>query len=297
MRGPGAAIRPSGLARAADGPALLRLELSSSRSRQAIDITHLFTSRTWPDGLLLVSVEHTTAALFLGESGSEMFEDYERVAARLVAEPRALPARDVEPRQRAGARPLQLPGHAAAAARERRPPGPGHLAARHLPGARRASAALHRRGQPGDAAAGLRDIRSARLLPGLDRCPNRTDRMGEQEAGLGGAEPSGLGGIALCDPPAPQACRRLLPALSGASASQTLARPRAIGDRRSTAEATLPVRSFWGTGGHWRAPSPLPRPASARPRAPRARLLSGRCCPAATGRSRSRSPAPRAGHR
>lgn len=70
----------------ARGTSLLRFELSSSRSRQAIDITHLFTSRDWPDGLLLVSVEHTTAALFLGESGSEMFEDYERVAARLVAE-------------------------------------------------------------------------------------------------------------------------------------------------------------------------------------------------------------------
>ena len=33
-----------------------------------------------------MSVEHTTAAIFLGESGSEMFEDYERVAARLVAD-------------------------------------------------------------------------------------------------------------------------------------------------------------------------------------------------------------------
>ena len=68
------------------GTRLLRFELSSSRSRQAIDITHLFTSRAWPEGLLLVSVEHTTAALFLGESGGEMFEDYERVAARLVAD-------------------------------------------------------------------------------------------------------------------------------------------------------------------------------------------------------------------
>ncbi len=75
--GPGPSGRRTGL---------LRFELSSIRSRQAIDITDLFTSRTWSDGLLLVSVEHTTAALFLGESGSEMFEDYERVAARLVAE-------------------------------------------------------------------------------------------------------------------------------------------------------------------------------------------------------------------
>jgi secondary thiamine-phosphate synthase enzyme len=64
---------------------LLRFELASSRSRQAIDVTHLFAARSWPDGLLLVSVEHTTAAIFLGESGSEMFEDYERVAASLIS--------------------------------------------------------------------------------------------------------------------------------------------------------------------------------------------------------------------
>jgi secondary thiamine-phosphate synthase enzyme len=42
------------------------------------------TARRWPDGILLLSVEHTTAALFLGESGSEMFADYERVAARII---------------------------------------------------------------------------------------------------------------------------------------------------------------------------------------------------------------------
>jgi len=63
---------------------MLRFELSTSRPTQAIDITHLFTSREWPDGLLLASVEHTTAAIFLGESGSEMYEDYERVAAGLI---------------------------------------------------------------------------------------------------------------------------------------------------------------------------------------------------------------------
>ena len=63
---------------------MLHLELSSSRRTQAIDITHLFASREWPDGLLLASVEHTTAAIFLGESGSEMFADYERVAANLI---------------------------------------------------------------------------------------------------------------------------------------------------------------------------------------------------------------------
>ena len=63
---------------------MLRFELQTTRSTEAIDVSHLFESRTWPDGLLLLSVEHTTAAIFLGESGSEMFADYERVAAGLV---------------------------------------------------------------------------------------------------------------------------------------------------------------------------------------------------------------------
>jgi len=65
---------------------MLRFELTTDRRIQAIDVTHLFTSRAWPDGLLLVSVEHTTAAILLGESGSEMFADYERVAQRLIAD-------------------------------------------------------------------------------------------------------------------------------------------------------------------------------------------------------------------
>jgi secondary thiamine-phosphate synthase enzyme len=63
---------------------VLRLELATTRPVEAIDITDRLTARRWPDGLLLVSVEHTTAALFLGESGSEMFADYERVAQGLV---------------------------------------------------------------------------------------------------------------------------------------------------------------------------------------------------------------------
>ena len=65
---------------------MLRFDHTTRRRTQAIDITHLFTSREWPAGLLLVTVEHTTAAIFLGESGSEMFEDYERVAANLIEE-------------------------------------------------------------------------------------------------------------------------------------------------------------------------------------------------------------------
>lgn len=63
---------------------MLRFDLATSRHTQAIDITDLFSAREWPDGLLLLSVEHTTAALFLGESGPEMFADYERVASRLI---------------------------------------------------------------------------------------------------------------------------------------------------------------------------------------------------------------------
>jgi secondary thiamine-phosphate synthase enzyme len=63
---------------------MLRFDLETSRRTQALDITHLFGGRAWPDGLLLITVEHTTAALFLGESGSEMFADYERVAAGLI---------------------------------------------------------------------------------------------------------------------------------------------------------------------------------------------------------------------
>jgi secondary thiamine-phosphate synthase enzyme len=63
---------------------VIHFELATSRPIQAIDVTHLFTARFWPEGLLLVSVEHTTAAIFLGESGPEMFADYERVAAGLV---------------------------------------------------------------------------------------------------------------------------------------------------------------------------------------------------------------------
>ena len=63
---------------------MLRFELQTTRPTEAIDVNHLFDDRSWPDGLLLVSVEHTTAAIFLGESGSEMFADYERVAAGLV---------------------------------------------------------------------------------------------------------------------------------------------------------------------------------------------------------------------
>jgi secondary thiamine-phosphate synthase enzyme len=65
---------------------VFRIGVATSRPIEAVDITSLLTSRRWPDGLLVVSVEHTTAALMLGESGSEMFADYERVAARLVEE-------------------------------------------------------------------------------------------------------------------------------------------------------------------------------------------------------------------
>jgi secondary thiamine-phosphate synthase enzyme len=66
--------------------AVLRFELHTRRTIEAIDVTQLLASRRWPDGLLLATVEHTTAAMFLGESGAEMFADYERVAERLMAD-------------------------------------------------------------------------------------------------------------------------------------------------------------------------------------------------------------------
>ena len=46
---------------------MLRFDLATSRSTQAIDGSDRFTSRVSRDGLLLVSVAHTTAAIFLGE--------------------------------------------------------------------------------------------------------------------------------------------------------------------------------------------------------------------------------------
>ena len=55
---------------------MLRFEVTTSRPIEAMDVTDLVRSRRWPDGLLLLSVEHTTAALFLGESGLEMFAVY-----------------------------------------------------------------------------------------------------------------------------------------------------------------------------------------------------------------------------
>jgi secondary thiamine-phosphate synthase enzyme len=63
---------------------VIRFELATTRRTEAIDVTSYFSSRAWPDGLLIASVEHTTAAIFLGESGAEMFEDYERVASGLI---------------------------------------------------------------------------------------------------------------------------------------------------------------------------------------------------------------------
>jgi secondary thiamine-phosphate synthase enzyme len=61
------------------------LRVTSERAIQAIDITDRLLEQTWPDGLLLVSVPHTTAALVLGEADPEMLDDYERVARELFA--------------------------------------------------------------------------------------------------------------------------------------------------------------------------------------------------------------------
>lgn len=60
-----------------------RIEVSSSRTIEAIDVTDLVTALAWPDGWLILSVPHTTAALIIGENDPEMLEDYEKVAAQL----------------------------------------------------------------------------------------------------------------------------------------------------------------------------------------------------------------------
>jgi len=64
---------------------MITLDVRTDRSIQALDVTDLVTSRPWPDGFLLLSVPHTTAALILGENDPEMLEDYEKVAVGLPA--------------------------------------------------------------------------------------------------------------------------------------------------------------------------------------------------------------------
>jgi secondary thiamine-phosphate synthase enzyme len=61
------------------------LSVESTRAIEAIDITDRLTAEGWPDGWLVVSVPHTTAALIVGEADAEMLSDYERIAAELFA--------------------------------------------------------------------------------------------------------------------------------------------------------------------------------------------------------------------
>ncbi len=60
-----------------------RLAVTSAKSIHAFDVTDLISAEVWPNGWLVVSVPHTTAALIIGENDPEMLEDYEKVAARL----------------------------------------------------------------------------------------------------------------------------------------------------------------------------------------------------------------------
>ena len=95
-----------------------RLEFATSRHTEAIDITHLFSSRTWPDGILVASVEHTTAAHLPRRIG---LGDVRRLRARGRRPDRAvraIPPRDLEPRQCPVAYPLELHGHAVALAHQ-----------------------------------------------------------------------------------------------------------------------------------------------------------------------------------
>jgi secondary thiamine-phosphate synthase enzyme len=63
----------------------MEIELSTTRSIEARDVTDLVAGRSYPDGLLWVSCPHTTGALLLCESDPEMLADLERVAAGLFA--------------------------------------------------------------------------------------------------------------------------------------------------------------------------------------------------------------------
>jgi secondary thiamine-phosphate synthase enzyme len=62
-----------------------KIEVVTERSVQALDVTDRITGQAWPDGWLILSVPHTTAALIIGENDPEMLEDYEKVALQLPA--------------------------------------------------------------------------------------------------------------------------------------------------------------------------------------------------------------------
>jgi secondary thiamine-phosphate synthase enzyme len=62
-----------------------RIEVHTERALQALDVTDAVAGQPWPDGWLVLSAPHTTVALVLGEGDPEMLEDYEKVAAGLVA--------------------------------------------------------------------------------------------------------------------------------------------------------------------------------------------------------------------
>jgi secondary thiamine-phosphate synthase enzyme len=62
-----------------------KIHIDSERSVQALDITDLISAEAWPDGWLILSVPHTTAALIIGENDPEMLEDYEKVAVGIPA--------------------------------------------------------------------------------------------------------------------------------------------------------------------------------------------------------------------
>ncbi len=61
------------------------IEVQSERRVQALDITDHVIAHSWPDGWLILSVPHTTAALIIGENDPEMLEDYEKIAVGIPA--------------------------------------------------------------------------------------------------------------------------------------------------------------------------------------------------------------------
>lgn len=62
-----------------------KIEIDTERRVQALDVTDQISGHAWPDGWLILSVPHTTAALIIGENDPEMLEDYEKVAVELPA--------------------------------------------------------------------------------------------------------------------------------------------------------------------------------------------------------------------
>jgi secondary thiamine-phosphate synthase enzyme len=59
----------------------MEIVVATTRRVEAIDLTDLLFERDLPDGVLLASLPHTTAALVISEADAELLSDFERVAS------------------------------------------------------------------------------------------------------------------------------------------------------------------------------------------------------------------------